>query len=182
MRDMTALAIRITLGIFLAGCSGGEEPSPAASSELDARTGSSTASIEVVGGPMAGKHTLSSSEAACMVSEGFEINLGLLATDPRFRDPKALTLLSIALQDVSGIGPVPHDKYGVGVHFGPLQDDQLETVYLSGAGRTVMRKGGTGTVILKDQGKNNVDVMLDLQPEAGVVVKGTVRCGNVIRY
>jgi hypothetical protein len=107
--------IVITSGGILAACSNAGPPGDGVSSELAAPTGSNTASIEVIGGPMAGNHTLTSPDAACMISERFELNLGLPATDPRSRDPKALTMLAIALQDASGKGAAPHDQYGVAV-------------------------------------------------------------------
>jgi hypothetical protein len=44
------------------------------------------------------------------------------------------------------------------------------------------RKGGPGTVMLKDSGGIDATVSFDLQPESGIVVKGTITCTNPLRY
>ena len=57
---------------------------------------------------------------------------------------------------------------------------QLETFDIS-ASNTTGRKGGSGTVILTNSGKD-AQVTLDLQSVPGVAVRGTATCTNVLRY
>ncbi|MGH7460294.1 MAG: hypothetical protein ACREMA_04610 [Longimicrobiales bacterium] len=154
--------------------------------ELHAQV-TNTASLEVVGGPLAGKHTLDVSDVGCTIFEAnkernkpkyFDVNFGLPPTDPRSRDPRALTFVKVTIRNASVKGPVPQEEYEAAVTFGPLLDRDRETFYMSGFNPTMGRKGGTGIVTLKDEGKS-AEVTLDLQPKPGVTVKGTVTCTRV---
>lgn len=145
------------------------------------------ASIEVVGGPMAGTHTLSASDVGCIIYEAskdgskpkrFDMNFGLPPTDPRAKDPRALTLVQVVLRNASGKGPLQQADYVASLTFGPFGDDS-STWYMSGVD-PLGRKGGTGTVVLQDEG-TRATVTLDLQPKPGVSVKGTVTCTRISR-
>ena len=79
------------------------------------------------------------------------------------------------IRNVTAVAPPPSD-YLASVNFGPVMDTRLGTLYMSGSNPTDGRKGGTGTVMLKDSGKD-ATLSLDIQPESGIVVKcaGTIK-------
>ena len=139
--------------------------------------------IEVIGGPRAGHHSLVSTEAACTISQRtkrFSVNLGLPETDRRAKDPKVLTWMLVVIRNMSK-APAKPDDFEASMHFGPVLDTKVGTFYMSGVNTTIGRRGGGGSVVLKDTGKS-AKVLLDLQPTPGVTIKGTLTCTNVIRY
>ena len=152
-----------------------------------AQGSSSAATLDVTGGPMAGRHTLVAPDIGCFIYAGsakmpkrFSVNFGLPPTDPRSRDLRALTFVLVTIRDARGAGPIPETQYDVSITFGPVGDHDRETFYMSGTNPTVGRTGGRGVVILKDLGAN-AEVQLDVQPTAGVSIKGKLSCTNVIR-
>lgn len=169
-----------TLAFTLVLCAG-------SAASLPAQARSSAAAIQVVGGPRAGKYTLAAPDVGCMISERgkgpkrFSVTFGIADPDPRAKDPKALTHVAVNIRNVGKAGPPPLSDYEASVTFGPVMDARLGTFYMSGSNTTTGRKGGTGTVILEDRGQH-AQVTLDLQPQAGVAVHGTVTCKSVLRY
>lgn len=156
--------------------------------ELHAQGRSSTATLEVTGGPHAGRYTLASPpDVGCMISERagkpkkFSVNFGIPESDARSKDSRALTFVVVNIRNASGTGPAPAADYEASISFGPVMDTKNGTFYMSGSNTTSGRKGGSGAVRLEDHGKN-ARVVLDLQPQPGVAVKGTVSCTNVLRY
>jgi hypothetical protein len=149
---------------------------------------SSTATIDVLGGAHAGKHTLASPpDVGCMISERpgkpkrFTVNYGIPTDDPRSSDPNALTFIAVVIRNANGAAPAATGDYEASVNFGPVMDTKRGVFYMSGSNATTGRKGGGGSVRLEDHGKD-ARVLLDLQPQPGIVVKGTVTCTNVLRY
>ena len=67
------------------------------------------------------------------------------------------------------------------MNFGPVMDTKKGAFYMSGSNTTTGRHGGGGSVRVEERGKD-ARVLLDLQPQPGVVVKGEVTCTNVLRY
>ena len=157
----------------------------AAGLQADAR--SAAATIEVIGGPHAGKYTLATTDSGCLISERakgkkpFEANIGIPVTDLRSKDPKALTSIRLHIFNVTATAPTPSD-YQASVNFGPVMDTRLGTFYMSGFNSATGRKGGPGTVMFKNGGGTDATVSFDLQPESGIVVKGTITCTNPLRY
>ncbi len=156
--------------------------------DLHAQGRSSTATVEVIGGPHTGSYTLASPpDVGCMISERagkpkkFSVNFGIPESDARSKDPRALTFVVASIRDASGTGPAPAADYEASLSFGPVMDTKNGTFYMSGSNPTSGRKGGSGTVRLEDHGKD-ARVVLDLQPQPGVAVKGIVSCTNVLRY
>ena len=155
---------------------------------LHAQGRSSTATVDVIGGPHAGSYTLASPpDVGCMISERagkpkkFSVNFGIPESDARSKDAGALTFVAVSIRNASGTGPAPAADYEASVSFGPVMDTKNGTFYMSGSNPTSGRKGGSGTVRLEEHGKD-ARVVLDLQPQPGVAVKGTVACTNVLRY
>ena len=172
---MSHTPVCILIAVLAAGSSVG----------LQAQVRSSATTIEVVGGPHAGKYTLASTDSGCLISERkgvkqLSVNFGIPPTDPRSKDPKALTFIMVNIRNVTAEAPPPSD-FEASMTFGPVMDTRLGTFYMSGSNTTTGRKGGTGTVMLKDSGKD-ATVSLDLAPESGVVVKGAITCTNPLRY
>jgi hypothetical protein len=169
--------ISILLAVLAAGLGAGFR--------ADAR--SAAATIEVIGGPHAGKYTLATTDNGCLISERakgkkpFTAHIGIPPTDPRSKDPKALTSIMLDIFNVTATAPPPSD-YLVQMTFGPVMDTRLGTFYMSGSNNTTGRKGGPGTVMLKNSGGTDATVSFDLQPESGIVVKGTITCSNPLRY
>ena len=155
----------------------------AAGLQADAR--SAAATIEVIGGPHAGKYTLATTDNGCLISERakgrkpFGVSIGIPPTDPRSKDPKGLTSIRVNIRKVTATAPPPAD-FEASMTFGPI-GDRLGTFYMSGFNSTTGRKGGPGTVMFKNSG-TDATVSFDLQPESGIVVKGTITCGNPLRY
>ena len=146
------------------------------------------ASIEVVGGKLAGKYTLASPDGGCLVSQNrkkggkdVEVNLGLGPSAPNAKDPGSWTVLQLKARGVQGSTPVTAD-YVAQVTFGPVGDRQLETYYLSGVQPSTGRQGGNGTLTLKEDNGSRAVVALDLQPAPGVAIQGVVTCTKVVRY
>ena len=140
----------------------------------------------MIGGPHAGKHTLASTDSGCLISDrkgvkGFSVNFGIPPTDPRSKDPKALTSIMVNIRNVTAKAPPPSD-FEASMTFGPVMDTRLGTFYMSGSNTTSGRKGGPGTVMLKESGGKDATVSLDLQPTSGIVVNGTITCTNPLRY
>jgi hypothetical protein len=154
---------------------------------LQAQVRSSAATIEVIGGPHAGKYTLNSTDSGCLISERgkgakkFSVNFGIPPTDPRSKDPKALTSINVDIRNVTATAPPPSD-YLAQMTFGPVMDTRLGKFYLSGSNPTSSQKGGPGTVMFKESGGKDATVSFDLAPESGIVVKGTITCTNPLRY
>ena len=92
----------------------------------------------------------------------------------------ALTYVVVNIRKVTANAPPP-SEFEVSVTFGPVMDTRLGIVYMSGSNTTSGKKGGTGTVLVKDSGKDPT-VSFDLQPQAGIVIKGTISCTNALRY
>ena len=153
---------------------------------LQAQTRSTATTIEVIGGPHAGKYTLASTDSGCLISERkgvkqFSVNFGIPPTDPRSKDPKALTSITVNIRNVTAKAPPPAD-FEASMTFGPVMDTRLGKFYMSGSNTTSGRKGGPGTVMFKESGGKDATVSLDLQPDYGIVVKGTITCTNPLRY
>jgi hypothetical protein len=152
-----------------------------AAASVAAQEHTSAATIEVVGGPHAGKHTLVVRNVGCTLSE---LPKGIKRFNSNFgkdsKDPKALTFVLVSIRNANGPGAPSHADFDASVTFGPVMDKRLETYYMSGSNPTTGRQGGTGTVILK-AGDKDAQVTLELQPQPGVSVKGTVTC-TLIRY
>jgi hypothetical protein len=141
-----------------------------------AATPASEARIDVQGGPHAGAHTLKVADVGCELYKRpnkpryFNVNFGLQGV----KDPKVLSFVLVRVSNADGPGaPAPAD-FEASVIFGKM-NDASSTFYMSGSNRTTGRQGGPGQVLLKDDGKQ-AQVKLDLQPQAGVTVKGTVTC------
>ena len=153
---------------------------------LPAQTRSAATTIEVTGGPHAGKYTLASTDSGCLISERkgvkqFSVNFGIPPTDLRSKDPKALTSITVNIRNVTSKAP-PLADFEASMTFGPLMDTRLGTFYMSGSNTTTGRKGGPGTVMFKESGGKDAMVSFDLQPDSGIVVKGTISCTNPLRY
>ena len=110
-----------------------------------------------------------------------EVTIGVRPTDPRSKDPTALTVVMVNISSARGTGAPAQSDYPASITFGPGMAKQLETFDMSASNTTTGRKGGSGTVILTDSGMH-AQVTLDLQPVPGVAVTGTATCTNVLRY
>ena len=110
-----------------------------------------------------------------------EVTIGVRPTDPRSKDPTALTVVMVNISSARGTGAPAQSDYPASITFGPGMAKQLETFDTLASNTTTGRKGGSGTVILTDSGMH-AQVTLDLQPVPGVAVTGTARCTNVLRY
>ena len=137
---------------------------------------SSQATLIVTGGPHAGTHSLKVDDVGCEVRRRpgkpkyFNDNFGLQGVN----DPKALSFVLVRMRDAdSPGGPAPAD-FEASVVFGPMMD-KGETFYISGRNDTTGRTGGPGKVVLQEDGKV-AKVSLDLQPQPGIAIKGTVTC------
>jgi hypothetical protein len=151
----------------------------AASDGASAAAQSSEASITVTGGPHAGTHTLKVADVGCEVSKSkgqpkyFNDNFGV----DNMKDPKRLSFVLVRIRNADGPGsPAPAD-YEASVIFGPMGNGGTD--YMSGTNNLTGRAGGPGKVLLKEDGKT-AQLTLDLQPQDGISVKGTVSC-TVIR-
>ena len=109
------------------------------------------------------------------------MTIGVPPTDPRSNDPTALTVVMVNISNARGTGAPAQSDYLASITFGPVTAKQLETFDMSASNTTTGRKGGNGTVILTDSGKD-AQVTLDLQSVPGVAVRGTATCTNVLRY
>jgi len=157
-----------------------------AAAGLQAQTRAAATTIEVTGGPHAGKHTLASTDSGCLISERkgvkqFSVTFGIPPTDPRSKDPKALTSITVNIRNVTAKAPPPED-FEASMTFGPVMDTRLGKFYMSGSNTTSGRKGGPGTVTFKESGGKDATVSLNLQPDSGISVKGTITCTNPLRY
>ena len=146
---------------------------------LHAQTGgvkTSTATIDVVGGPHAGKHTLQVTDVGCLLSEPstgpkrFNSNFG---NDTKNRQQLSFALVRI--RKVTSGPPAPEDFEATFI-FGP--DHRAGKMYMSGSNAEAQRTGGPGKVLLVTGGKE-ARITLDLQPEPGVTIKGTVVCSLI---
>ena len=141
-----------------------------------AATHSSQATLTVTGGPHAGTHSLKVDDVGCEVRRRpgkpkyFNDNFGLQGAS----DPKTLSFVVVRMRDAdSPGGPAPTD-FEASVVFGPVMG-KGETFYISGRNETTGRTGGPGKVVLQEDGKL-AKVSLDLQPQPGVSIRGTVTC------
>jgi hypothetical protein len=139
---------------------------------------SSEAALTVTGGPHAGTHALQVQDVGCEIRrrpgrpKTFNANFGVQGVT----DPKKLSFVLVRIRNADAPGgPAPTD-FEATATFGPVMG-KGETRYLSGKD-DVGRTGGPGTVLLKDDGKG-AQVTLDLQPQPGVAIRGTVRCALV---
>ncbi|HSI47270.1 MAG TPA: hypothetical protein VLA61_03290 [Ideonella sp.] len=142
----------------------------------------SEADLTVTGGPHAGQHTLKVDDVGCEVvhrpgkPKYFNSNFGSQGVN----DPKKLSFVLIRIPDADGPGSPPPSGFEATINFGPFMNKGA-TVYMSGTDKNnPSRKGGTGTVLLKEDGKQ-ARVTLDLQPQPGVAIKGTVTCTVIAR-
>jgi hypothetical protein len=150
-------------------------PQPSAAQEK-----TSSVTIEVIGGPHAGKHTLLNVPNGCNYSErrkppSFGSNLGRDS-----KDPKALTSMQMNIRNLTATTTSDPADFEVSLTFGPVMDSRLGTFYISGSNTTSGRKGGPGTVTFKDVGKD-AQVTFEIKPQPDVTVKGTVTCA-LLRY
>ena len=136
----------------------------------------SEATLTVTGGPHAGTHSLQVDDVGCEVRRRpgrpkyFNDNFGLEGV----KDPKKLSFVLVRIRNAEAPGgPAPGD-FEASVVFGPMMS-KGETFYMSGSNDTTGRTGGPGKVLLKEDGKV-AQVSLDLQPQPGIAIKGTVTC------
>lgn len=141
----------------------------------------SDARLEVTGGPHAGSHSLRVDDVGCEYrlrpngQRRFNVNFGVQG----LKDPNQLSFVLVRIPDASGPDSPPPSGFEATVTFGRFMDAKASTEYLSGVdAHNPARKGGTGRVLLKPDG-SRVTVTLDLQPQAGVTIKGTVICTPV---
>ena len=136
----------------------------------------SAASIEVTGGPHAGKHSLQVTDVGCQLSESlngpkrFNSNFG---NDSKNR--QQLTFALVRIRNVTNGTPTAEDFEATFI-FGDV--DKGGKMYMSGSQPEAQRKGGGGKVLLGTAGKE-ARIALDLQPEPGVTIKGTVVCSLI---
>ncbi|RZL40459.1 MAG: hypothetical protein EOP35_00865 [Rubrivivax sp.] len=137
----------------------------------------SEASLVVTGDPHAGQHLLKVDDVGCEVVKRpgkpkyFNANFGL----PGVKDPNKLSFVLVRIPKADGPGSPPPSDFEATVNFGPFMNKGA-TVYMSGTDKNnPSRKGGPGTVMLKEDGKQ-ARVTLDLQPQPGITIKGTVTC------
>jgi hypothetical protein len=149
-------------------------------SPVVAKEASSSATIEVIGGPHAGKYTLLQVPNGCNYSERSTPRDFNSALGRDSKNPKALTMVRVNLRKMTGATQTDPANFDVSVSFGPVMNERLGTVYFTGYNATSGRKSGAGTVTFKDAGQD-VQVTFDLKPQPGIVVKGTVTC-TVLRY
>ena len=139
-------------------------------------TKNSAATIEVIGGPHAGKHTLQVTDVGCQLSESskgpkrFNSNFG-----NNSKNRQQLTFALVRIRNVTNGPPAPEDFEATFI-FG--QVDKAGKMYMSGSQPEAQRQGGPGKVLLVTAGKE-ARITLDLQPEAGVTIKGTVVCSLI---
>lgn len=137
---------------------------------------SSEATIEVSGGPNAGTHTLKVDDVGCELRKRlnghkyFNGNFGLQS----LKDPKKLGFVMVTIRNADGPGSPAVADFEASVTFGPVMR-QGSTFYMAGTNPTAGRTGGPGKVLLTEHGKT-AQVTLDLQPQAGVAIKGKVSC------
>jgi hypothetical protein len=149
-------------------------------SSVAAKEESSSATIEVIGGPHAGKHSLLRVPNGCNYSERSTPRDFNSALGRDSKDPSALTMVRINLRKMAGGTQSDPANFDVSVSFGPVMNKRLGTVYFTGYNATSGSKSGTGSVTFKDSGQD-VQVTFDVQPQPGIVIKGTVTC-TVLRY
>ncbi len=140
---------------------------------------SSEASIVVTGGPHAGPHSLKVDDVGCELRKRpgrpryFNDNFGKQDA----KGPKQLSFVVVNIRNADGSGSPAPAEFEASVTFGPVMGAG-STFYMSGSNATTGRVGGPGTVLLKEDGKI-AQVVLDLQPQAGIRVTGTVRCSII---
>ena len=137
----------------------------------------SEATLTVTGGPHAGQHTLRVDDVGCEVVRRpgkpryFNANFGSQGV----KDPGKLSFVLIRIPNADGPGSPPPSGFEATINFGPFMNKGA-TVYMSGTDKNnPSRKGGTGSVLLTEDGKQ-ARVTLDLQPQPGIGIKGTVTC------
>jgi hypothetical protein len=139
---------------------------------------SSSVTLEVVGGPHAGKHSLKSNNG-CIYAESssprnIEANLGMVS-----KDPQALTMVRSSVHNISRSEAHDASEFQFMLAFGTVGDKNHGTEYAVGDfTRNNRGKSGSGTMSMKDLGKD-VQVNFDVQPEAGVQVRGVITCDPV---
>ena len=148
----------------------------AVSTPAFAATYNSEATLTVTGGPHAGTHTLKVDDIGCEVRRRpgrpkyFNDNFGQQGV----KDPKKLSFVLVRTRNADAPGGPAAADFEASVTFGPVMSSG-QTFYMSGSNDTTGRTGGPGKVLLKEDGKL-AQVLLDLQPQPGVSIKGTVSC------
>jgi hypothetical protein len=139
----------------------------------------SRATIEVIGGPLAGKDTMTA-ENGCDYAENRKPRHFHSLLNNELKDPKAFTLLQVDIRNMGGATTTKLADFEVSVNFGEFDDRQRGTWYFAGSNPTSQKTGGTGSVTCKDAGEN-AQVSFETQPQPGITVKGVITC-KALRY
>ncbi len=133
----------------------------------------STATVEVIGGPHAGIHTIDADSACSYAANQKSRHFDTMLLNNK-KDPKALSQLGVSLGNMTGPTTTNLADFKVYLKFGKF-DDSRGTAYLAGTQPVTLKTGGPGRVTFKDAGKN-VQLSFEVQPQPGITVKGSVSC------
>ena len=186
--DHHARTLVAALGLltFVAACSSKEnataDSAGAATSSTAASSASSGASkgkihLEVSGGANAGTYDVEMKDAGCSYGLAGEHAWGnQYSIDTT--DPKQFSSLQLVVPDAKAAANGT-SEFQLTVQFGPLFGSGGASYDVSTRPDAV-RKGGSGTVTVQDQGSTG-KVTFDAKTAEGVGLKGTIDCQSVVR-
>lgn len=132
-----------------------------------------TVKVKITGGPNAGSYEASTESGGCSAGYTGPGSWGNQLSSAKDKDPKKFNSLQLIVPDAKKAASGTHD-FMVSVGFGPLLHRSAEYKV------DTMKKSGSGTVTVKDQGKTAL-VTIDATTADGVKIAAEIDCKEVAR-